>query len=438
MVEGKNWVNGRLVDFLNLLLIWRFEGILCSRQTHVRCTSASAGQPILLNIQGFQQPLKTNRVVVAVESQQTNTKKMKGSLFLGRAFGIKIRIHWTFLLLIGWVLFRNYQQGGDVTSALWSIAFVLSIFVCVTLHELGHALAARGYGVPTRDISLLPIGGVASLERIPREPRKELWVAVAGPLVNVVIAAVLYVGLAATNSLPGPEAFQEEGTAAINATTFLPGLMSVNLLLVLFNAIPAFPMDGGRVLRAFLAMRTDHLKATRIAARVGQGAAILFAAAGLFFNPFLLIIALFVYMGAQSELQHETTVVQLSGATVGDIVMQTYTPLQPLEPLSKAVEALLNSQETHFLVVEDGNVTGTLSRRDIIQGLNEEGPESAVRGAMRTEFPALSTDQPLEEALQTLRASQADLLPVYNGGQKLVGVIDQENITEYMMVKNAG
>jgi Zn-dependent protease/CBS domain-containing protein len=365
---------------------------------------------------------------------------MRWSLFLGRPFGIKLFVHWTFLILIGWIVFSNYQQGGDLNSALWSVAFVLAIFVCVTLHELGHALAARGYGISTKNINLLPIGGVASLERIPKEPKRELWVAVAGPLVNVAIAALLYVGLLIFDALPDPEALQQqsesEDSIGLNQRTFLPGLLSVNVLLVLFNAIPAFPMDGGRVLRALLAMRMDHLRATQIAVGVGQISAILFAAAGLFYNPFLLIIALFVYMGAQSELQYETTSVQLTGARVGDVVIQTYTPLHPLQPLAQAVDALLNTQETHFLVVDEGQVVGTLSRKDIIRGLREEGEEAAVRRAMRDQFPHLEAETPLEEALQVLRSVDADLLPVYRDSE-LIGVIDQENITEYMMVKSA-
>lgn len=362
---------------------------------------------------------------------------MKWSLFVGKPFGIKIFIHWTFLLLIGWILYNEFRQGGTTESSLWSLGFVLAIFGCVTLHELGHALAARQYGIQTKDINLLPIGGVANLERIPREPRQELWVAVAGPLVNVVIAMLLFVGLnlfGATTALA--ELSQEQAPVGINAQTFLPGLMSINVLLVVFNLIPAFPMDGGRVLRALLAMRMDHLKATRTAVGVGQVAAIFFVIAGLFFNPFLLIIAIFVYLGAQAELNYEQTTVQLKGYQVGDIIMQKYTALHPFEPIARAVDVLLNTQEQHFLVMEGPELRGVLLREDIIRGLRDEGADTHVQRVMRREVPLASPEMPLERALELLRSSEIDMLPVFDG-PNLLGVIDRDNISEFIMIRSA-
>lgn len=362
---------------------------------------------------------------------------MKWSLPLGRPFGIKLFVHWTFLLLIGWILFNEYRGGGDWNSAAWTVGFVLAIFACVTLHELGHALAARQYGINTRDINLLPIGGVANLEKIPRDPKQELWVAAAGPLVNVGIAALLYLGLRLTGALPDmAELANQEEPVGITANTFLPALMSINVVLVLFNLIPAFPMDGGRMLRALLATRMDHLKATEAAVGVGQVAAIGFVIAGLFYNPFLLIIAIFVYLGARAELNYEQTSVQLSGHTVGDITMRQYTELHPFEPLSRAVDVLLNTQETHFLVLDSGELRGILMRDDIIRGLHAEGPETPVQRVMRTEVPHVQLNMPLEKALELLRSSGVDLLPVFDG-PRLVGVIDGDNISEFMMVQAA-
>jgi Zn-dependent protease len=362
---------------------------------------------------------------------------MKWSLFVGKPFGIKIFIHWTFLLLIGWILYNEFQRGGNVESALWSVSFVLAIFGCVTLHELGHALAARQYGIATKDINLLPIGGVANLEKIPREPRQELWVAVAGPLVNLVIAALLWAGLSLLGALSEVDQLATQGqTAGINAQTFLPALMSINVVLVLFNLIPAFPMDGGRVLRALLAMRIDHLQATRTAVAVGQGAAILFVIGGLFYNPFLLLIAIFVYLGAQAELTYEQTSVQLSGHTVGDILIRTYTALHPFEPVSRAVDVLLNTQEKHFLVLEGQTFRGVLLRDDIIRGLRDEGADTPVQRVMQATVPQVSIDMPLEEALELLRNSAVDILPVFDG-QTLQGLIDRDNISEFMMVQSA-
>ncbi|MEX1054776.1 MAG: site-2 protease family protein, partial [Rhodothermales bacterium] len=217
---------------------------------------------------------------------------MKNSLKIGSIAGIGIFLHWTFLVLIAGIFAFYLFQGNDVASALVGVALVIAVFGCVVLHELGHALTARRFDVPTRDITLYPIGGVARLHRIPEEPMKEFWIAVAGPAVNLAIAAVLFVFILLANGSLSPIAFERP------SANFLTTLMWLNLILVGFNLLPAFPMDGGRVLRALLATRMDYARATQIAANVGQGMAILFGIVGLVgFNPILLFIALFVYVG---------------------------------------------------------------------------------------------------------------------------------------------
>ncbi|MBS1873964.1 MAG: site-2 protease family protein [Acidobacteria bacterium] len=217
---------------------------------------------------------------------------MKWSWKIAKLAGIDVYVHATFLLLLGWVAVAHRSSGR---AALEGVAFTLAIFACVLLHELGHALAARRFGIPTRDITLLPIGGVARLARMPKEPARELVVALAGPAVNVVISVGLFAWLAATG---GWAPLAQLGVAG---GPFLERLAIANAGLALFNLIPAFPMDGGRILRALVALRTDYARATRIASRIGQGMAILFGIAGLFGNPMLLFIALFIWMGAASE-----------------------------------------------------------------------------------------------------------------------------------------
>jgi Zn-dependent protease len=217
---------------------------------------------------------------------------MKWSWKIGTLAGIELRIHVTFLLLLGWVGARHWMLGKNTDAALSGVGFILALFGCVLLHELGHSLAARKYGIPTRDITLLPIGGVARLERMPEKPGQELWVALAGPAVNVVIAAVLFAWLSLTHG------WAPLSQLHVAAGPFLERLLVANVSLVLFNLIPAFPMDGGRVLRAVLASRMEYVKATQIAAGVGQGLALVFGFAGLFSNPMLLFIALFVLIGA--------------------------------------------------------------------------------------------------------------------------------------------
>jgi Zn-dependent protease len=241
---------------------------------------------------------------------------MKWSWKLAEIAGIGVFMHWTFLILIGWIVMVQVQHGADARGVAIAVAFVLSVFACVVLHEFGHALTARRYGIRTRSITLLPIGGVAQLERMPDDPQQELWVALAGPAVNVAIAGALFAILAPLGQLPALT------TPSLVGSGFFGDLLIVNVILVLFNLLPAFPMDGGRVLRALLAHRLDYSRATQIAATVGQGMAILFGLAGLLFNPFLLFIALFVFLGAQAEAQATQMRWALRGVLVRDAMMR--------------------------------------------------------------------------------------------------------------------
>ena len=220
---------------------------------------------------------------------------MKWSWKLGEFAGIGVYIHATFLLIIAWIAFTHLRQGDDLPTALLGVLFVLTLFGCVVLHEFGHALTARRFGIRTRDITLYPIGGVARLERMPDQPTQELWVALAGPAVNVVIASVLFaIQYAAGSLVPLDEQTMVNGP-------FLEQLMIVNIFLVVFNMLPAFPMDGGRVLRALLAMRMNYVQATQIAASLGQAMAFFFGFLGLWANPVLVFIAFFVWIGAAQE-----------------------------------------------------------------------------------------------------------------------------------------
>jgi Zn-dependent protease len=227
---------------------------------------------------------------------------MKWAWKVGVVAGIPVYIHSTFVLILVWVAWMSAAQGEGIAGAVSGIIFILALFGCVVLHEFGHALTAQRYGIRTRDITLLPIGGLARLERMPDDPRQEFWVALAGPAVNVVIALVILLLLAMQGQ------YQPIDRLSLTAGSFLERVMVVNVVLVVFNMLPAFPMDGGRVLRAGLATKISYKNATRIAAYVGQGMAILFAVVAIFpipffttFNPVLLFIAIFVFTAARQE-----------------------------------------------------------------------------------------------------------------------------------------
>jgi len=356
---------------------------------------------------------------------------MKYSLSLGKILGIHVQIHWTFLILIGWIVFSNLSVGHSVEQTLWSVLFVLTIFVCVTLHEFGHALAARHYGIETQDITLLPIGGVARLVALPEKPMEELVVALAGPAVNLVISMLIYPFL---HIAEGAEF--SINLRAVDGDTFLLSLMAVNVWLALFNMIPAFPMDGGRVLRALLSFRIERAVATRIAATVGQFLAIGFVILGFFGNPFLIFIGFFIFLGAQGEAEHVQTKSALQGYRVADVLMHHFISLQSYLPLQAAVELLLNGQHRNFLIIENDRPVGTLSRNEIVRALAQYGLQVPLNEVMNTDLQFLQAETPLETAWQKMQQHRIEFAPVMRG-QQLAGVIDIENIAEFMMIQSA-
>lgn len=356
---------------------------------------------------------------------------MKNALQVGTVAGIGIRLHWTFLLLLVGIFAFYLFQGNTVAAALVGVALVVAVFGCVVLHELGHALTARKFDVPTRDITLYPIGGVARLQRIPEEPLREFWIAIAGPAVNVVIAAVLFVLILATGASLSPEAF-------INPTrNFLGTLMWLNVILVGFNLLPAFPMDGGRVLRSLLATRMDYARATQIAANVGQGMAILFGIVGLVgFNPILLFIALFVYVGAQQEAQQAMMRAVTEGIPVRQAMMTRFSTLRPDDTLATAMDELLAGSDQDFPVVADGRVAGLLTRKRLVSALSEHGRDARVGDLMEAECFEVDDRAMLQEALQKMSDSKCSTVPVVRNGQ-VVGLLTLENVGELMMISSA-
>jgi Zn-dependent protease len=360
---------------------------------------------------------------------------MRWSFKIARVAGIDIYIHLTFLVLLGWFAFTYYLPRQSLNDAVSGVVFILAVFGTVVLHELGHAMAARIYGIETRDITLLPIGGVARLARMPEKPGQELVVAAAGPLVNVVIAAVLFVVILATTGFSSLEEITKHPAGL--GGTFVEGLFLVNVGLVLFNMIPAFPMDGGRVLRAFLAMVMDYAQATSVAALIGQGIAFVFGAIGLFGqNPFLLFIALFVWMGAAGEASVAQMRAAIAGIPVRRAMVLDFTALGPDDPLRTAANQVLAGYQQDFPVVEDGRIVGVLPLQGLLAGLSSLGPDGSVRDAMRTDFETTAPGEMLDDALSRLREKGCPVLPVLERG-RLVGLLTAENVGELVMIREA-
>jgi len=339
-------------------------------------------------------------------------------------------MHVTFLLLLVWVGASHYMQRHRLDDAAAGLAFILALFGIVVLHELGHALTARRYGIRTRDITLLPIGGVARLERMPEDPKQELLVALAGPAVNVVLAGLLFLVLVSSRGWPG---VSDIGMIGGN---LLPKLMWVNVGLALFNLLPAFPMDGGRVLRALLATRMDYVRATHIAANVGQGMALLFGFLGLFSNPFLVFIALFVWMGAGQEASLVEMKSALGGVSVQNVMITDFRTLSADDKLSRAVEQILAGCQQDFPVLEHGELVGVLTRADLLTGLAKRGELSEVRDWMQRQFRTAAPSDLAERVFTRFQDGHCRTVPVVQHGA-LVGLVTMENIGEFMMIRNA-
>ncbi len=359
---------------------------------------------------------------------------MKGSVSLGKVSEIDIKIHWTFLLIFVWVVFIELEQGGTLSSILFNAAFILVIFTCVVLHELGHALMAKRFGVSTKKITLLPIGGVASLEKIPEEPYQEFLVAIAGPLVNVVIALLLFFLVPVQSVLQLPLVEMLEELNELSVSNFLFYLFLANAGLVVFNMIPAFPMDGGRVLRAVLAMYTDRVKATSIAAAIGQFIAMIFLLLGLFVNIFLVFIALFVFIGAYGENKMVQHTALLKGHKVREAMLTNITRLHPEDSMQKVRDLLLSGTEKDFVVSANGKALGILSHENI---LNNSGKKNAlVRDFMDTEFKTISSQAPLKDVLRLVESGKSHFYPVTSPDGMLEGAIDMTNLNEFIVLQS--
>ena len=356
---------------------------------------------------------------------------MSWSLNIGSIAGTQVRVHITFLLLLGWIFAASYVSGGP--AAAWSgLLYLVLLFACVLAHEFGHIFTARAFGVATPDVTLLPIGGLARLERIPEEPWEEFLIAIAGPLVNVAIAFGLVLFAGAHLDMSNLAGLENTSVPLANR------LAVVNLFLALFNMIPAFPMDGGRVLRALLATRLGFVRATEIAAFIGQGFAFAMGFAGLFGNAILIFIAIFVYLAASAEAHSVALRAMSRGVPVSTAMMTQYATLTPDADVEDAVQTLLRTSQSEFPVVDgDGKPVGLLSRAGIIRALKERGPDARVADAMTTTVPTIAQRRCLDEAFRMLQEKSAPAVAVVDGTGRLIGLVTSETVGEMLMLHEA-
>lgn len=366
---------------------------------------------------------------------------MGGSFTIGRVRGIDVRIHWSFFLLPLFVGFLTYQRsGGSAVVTAFSIALILGLFVCVLLHEFGHSVIAQRLGIEVPNITLLPIGGVANLKKMPEKPMDEVKVAIAGPLVNVVLGPLfIALSLAAGGGLSRVISLQNLDSP----TVFLLYLGAMNVALVVFNMLPAFPMDGGRVLRGLLATRLGAVRATNIASTIGQVSAFAIGIGGLLIanNPFFILIGLFIFFGASGEAQMVRQRETMRGVTVGDVMgtkRRTET-VGPYNNLAQVMDSVLHGYQEDFPVVqEDGRLVGMLTRNEIVPAANDSSRQfSDVRQLMRTEFPTISPDADLfEEGNRLLQESGMKAIPVVKDGE-LNGMLTAEDISQANLIRHS-
>jgi len=348
-----------------------------------------------------------------------------GSIQLGRILGIPLRVHVTFLLLVLIIGVGGLLSGGP-TQALWSMLFIVAIFACVILHELSHSLVARSYGVRVESITLLPIGGVAAMEEMPRKPSEEGLMAIAGPLMSLAIAGALY-GLSHLLHYAGPATF--------GGQPWLKMLIQANLIIAGFNLLPAFPMDGGRVLRAVLASRMDHVEATNIATSVGQVMAVLIGLAGLFVfhgNLWLVLIAIFIFVGAGQEGKQVRTQAVLERITAGQAMVTRFETLPRDATLAMALAYATQGYQHDFPVVDRDTIVGVVTRQDLLNGLHHLGPQRTVGEVMTTTVCQVPPEANMADVYRRLALGSCGVVLVRQA-DRIVGLVTPESFREQLL-----
>jgi stage IV sporulation protein FB len=353
---------------------------------------------------------------------------MRWSIPIGRVFGITLRLHVTFLIFLAFIAYESFMEAG-LNGAGWAVGMFSAIFACIALHELGHSVVAQQLGVQVKSITLLPIGGVASLRNIPENPWHEIAITLAGPMVNAAIAcAVLpFTGLpshlwlvAMPRDLHG----------------LLLSLAQVNITLFLFNLIPAFPMDGGRLLRAMLALVLSYRRATTVAAMVGQGLAILFVVVGLKVSFWLVIIGAFIFMGAEGEERIVRMRSVLHDLDVEDVMSREFAVLSPADPIARGIELIYQTGQDDFPVVQDGRLAGIVTRPALVEAMNARGANALAGEIMDPHAPVVSPREKVVRVYEEIINGANTSAVVVDGGQ-IIGMISPDNISRYLLVQSS-
>ena len=353
------------------------------------------------------------------------------SLSLGNYFGIPIRLHWTFGLLLVWVAFVSFAGGHGLISTIISAAFLAAIFICVVLHELGHSLMAKRFGIQTRSITLSPIGGVAALTKMPKHWSHEFWITVAGPAVNIALCILLLPFLILTK-ISVTDLIVPIGSMTFE--TFLARLFAANLILAVFNLIPAFPLDGGRIFRSLLSVRLSRLLATRIAARTGQFFAVGFGLLAFMGSPLLLVIAGFVFIAAEGELRAAELEFRLRGMGVGDVMRTRFLSIAETDTLAAISEHVLRTGQRTFPLMDGSRMTGMLEDSAIRQAQDRGELWKTAGDVSQRDFALAQSTDDLLETVEILQGNSQSVMPVFDGTQ-VVGLLELGSIHLWLALR---
>lgn len=353
--------------------------------------------------------------------------RFPGTLGSVEVFGIPVRFHFTFWLIVVWLIVIG-SRGAQ--SAAGTTIYILAIFGSVLVHELSHALVARNFGIKTLEVVMLPIGGLARLERSPKA-REEFWVALAGPAANIVIAAAALTSVWLSSRPWAPETW----ISAPSDANLAERIGVANLVLAVFNLLPAFPMDGGRVLRSLLARYRPEHEATRVAARIGMGMAAIMGLYGLLApNFFLIFVAFFIYVGAMQERVASDQQVLIGSEIVRPAMVTVFKTLNHGDTLREAASLLLATTQQDFPVMAGPVVAGLLTRQAMLRSMATEGPDAYVAGAMDRDFLRVSPEARLADVVQLIAGRQSSCALVFEG-DRLAGMLTAENVSEFLILR---